>query len=648
MQAISTPLVEPALVLALLFVLVLVAPLAARAVRMPSIIGLIVAGIVIGPSALGLLEREGTVEVLGNAGLLYLMFQAGLELDLEEFRERRTQALTFGALTFAIPFAVAIPVNLALGFTTTAAILLALSWAPHTLLAYPVVQRLGLTKARSVAITVGATIVTDTAALMTLEILIESHEGRLSPGFVLKLIPTAGAVVAFIVAGLPWLGRQFFASVGQDRSVRFLFIMAAMFLSAGLAELAGLEPIIGAFLAGLSLNRLVSEGSELSNRIEFFGSAFFIPVFLISVGMLVNLGVVVSDPSILVRAGVFSLVAVGTKVIAAFIAGKIFGYSGTEIGVMASLSTARAAATLAAAFVGLSVGLISEITVNTVVLVILVTSLVSSLLATRFGTQLPPPEERRRAPAEKVLVPIGDPERSGDLLRLAGMLAAPDTGTVVPVSVLDLEATQAEVTARRNELAEAERLVLGEGAEATSVVRLDLTPSTGMLHASVEQAATSLLVGWKGFANRNGSAFGQRGDALLAASPVPVIVARLGPAENCKRVVVAVSDHDLTPAGGPGMDLAVLIARRLAKAHRAELHILVPREQVTHERLGLENDQGTLKVERRRLAAALRDLTTPGDMVVVTQPRVEPGLGGEVPRLARALVDRSLLVIAPR
>ena len=648
MAAFSTPLFEPALVLALLFVLVLVAPLAARAVRMPSIIGLIGAGILIGPSALGLLEREGTVEVLGNAGLLYLMFQAGLELDLEEFRERRSQALTFGALTFIIPFAVAIPVNLALGFTATAAILLAISWAPHTLLAYPVVQRLGLTKARSVAITVGATIVTDTAALTALELLVESHKGRLTPGFVLKLIPTAGALVVFIVVVLPWLGRQFFASVGQDRSVRFLFIMAAMFLSAGLAELAGLEPIIGAFLAGLALNRLVSEGSELSSRIEFFGSAFFIPVFLISVGMLVKLGEVIDRPAILVRAGVFSLVAVGTKMVAAFIAGKLFRYTNTEIGIMASLSTARAAATLAAAFVGLSAGLISEVTVNTAVLVILVTSLVSSLLATRFGTQLPPPTERRRAPAEKVLVPVGDPKRSMDVLRLAGMLAAPDTGTVVPVSVLDLEATQADVKARRAELAEAERTILGEGAEATSVVRLDLTPSAGMLHASVEQAATAVLVGWKGFANRNGSAFGQRVDALLAASPVPVVVARMGPAENCERVVIAVSDHDLTPAGAPGVELAVLLARRLAKAHRAELTILVPREQVTHKMLGMEEDQGRLTVERRRPAVALRDLTPPGDMVVVTQPRVEPGLGGEVPRLARALPDRSLLVIAPR
>lgn len=648
MVAFSLPLIEPALVLALLFVLVLVGPLVAKIVRLPPIIGLIGAGIVIGPSALGLLERDGAVEVLGNAGLLYLMFQAGLELDLEEFKERRSQAITFGALTFLIPFGVAIPVNLALGFSTTAALLLAVSWAPHTLLAYPVVQRLGLTKARSVAITVGATIITDTAALITLEILIEAHEGKLSPGFVLKLIPTAGAVVAFIIAGLPWLGRRFFASVGQDRSVRFLFITAAMFLSAGLAELAGLEPIIGAFLAGLSLNRLVSEGSELSHRIEFFGSAFFIPVFLISVGMLVNLGVVIDDPTILLRAGVFSLVAVGTKMLAALIAGKVFKFSGTEIGMMASLSTARAAATLAAAFVGLSVGLISEITVNTVVLVILVTSLVSSLLATRFGTQLPPPVERQRAPAATVLVPVGDPERSLEVLRLAGMLAAPDTGTVVPVSVLDLEATQADVKTRRAELAEAERVVLAEGAEATSVVRLDLTPSAGMLHASVEQAATSVLVGWKGFANRNGSAFGQRVDALLAASPVPVVVARMGPAENCDRVVLAVADHDLTPAGGPGVELAALVARRLAKAHRAELRILVPREQVTHQTLGLEDDQGELVVERRRPAVALRDVTTPGDVVVVTQPRVEPGLGGEVPRLARAVPDRSLLVIAPR
>ncbi|MEZ5381014.1 MAG: cation:proton antiporter [Microthrixaceae bacterium] len=648
MLAFSTPLIEPALVLALLFVLVLVAPLGARALKAPPIIGLIAAGIVIGPSVLGLLEREGTVEVLGNAGLLYLMFQAGLELDLGEFRDRRSQAITFGALTFLIPFGVAIPVNLSLGFTGTASVLLAISWAPHTLLAYPTVQRLGLSKARSVATTVGATIITDTAALMALEILIESHEGNLNPGFVLRLVPVAGAVVAFIVVGLPWLGRQFFATIGQDRSVRFLFITAAMFLSAGLAELAGLEPIIGAFLAGLSLNRLVSEGSELSARIEFFGSAFFIPVFLISVGMLVNLGVVQRNPEILVRAAIFSAVALLTKAAAAFIAGKLFGYSGTEIGIMTSLSTARAAATLAAAFVGLSVGLISEITVNTVVLVILVTSLVSSVLATRFGTQLPPPVERHRSPAEKVLVPVGDPERARGVLKLAGILAAPDTGTVVPVSVLDLEATQGDVKERRKVLAEAERTILGEGAEATSVVRLDLTPSAGMLHAAVEQAATMVLVGWKGFASRNGSAFGQRVDALLAASPVPVVVARMGPQEQTRRVVVAVADHDLTPAGEPGMELAALVARRLAKAHRAEFHILTPREQVTHETLRLEEGEGALRVEKRRLAVSLRDLTTPGDLVVVTQPRVEPGLGGEVPRLARALPDRSLLVVAPR
>lgn len=354
---------------------------------------------------------------------------------------------------------------------------MALSWAPHTLLAYPVVQRLGLTKARSVAITVGATIVTDTAALMTLEILIESHEGRLSPGFVLKLIPTAGAVVAFIVAGLPWLGRQFFASVGQDRSVRFLFIMAAMLLSAGLAELAGLEPIIGAFLAGLSLNRLVSEGSELSNRIEFFGSAFFIPVFLISVGMLVNLGVVVSDPSILVRAGVFSLVAVGTLlVIAAFIAGKIFGYSGTEIGVVVLLSTARrrhAGRRLRRVERRPDLG-----DHQVAVLVILVTSLVSSLLATRFLPARSCP--RRRS---------GAGPRPRRCWCRSATPNAPETCCGWPACwppwtparscrcrCSTSEATQAEVTARRNELAEAERLVLGEGAEATSVVRLDLTP----------------------------------------------------------------------------------------------------------------------------------------------------------------------------
>lgn len=325
MPSLTTPFTQPAPVFLVLFLLVLVMPRLAERLRLPGLVGLIAGGLLVGPNGLGLVEREGPVALLGGAGLLYLMFQAGLELDLDEFGNRRGQAFTFGALTFALPFLVGAIIHLWIGYEMLAALLLASCWSSHTLLAYPVYQRARVVSNRAVAVAVGGTIITDTAALLVLVLLARAHEGELDAGYALALLPTlaAGAVVILVV--LPRIASWFFASIGQERSARFLFVVLVLFASSAVAEVAGVEPIIGAFLAGLAMNRRVTEGGTLAAQVHFFGANFLIPLFLISVGMLIDPAVIVADTQTLQRALAFTAAIVIGKSAAAAATGSCTG-----------------------------------------------------------------------------------------------------------------------------------------------------------------------------------------------------------------------------------------------------------------------------------------------------------------------------------
>lgn len=645
---VSLPFEDPALVLVTVFAVVLFAPVLATLVRLPPIIGLIAGGILIGPNGLELVERVGTIELLGGAGLLFLMFQAGIELDLDDFAENRNGAAIFGVATFLLPLAFGTVVHLLLGFDAMAAVLLASCWASHTLLSYPTFQRLGVVMNRAVATAVGATIITDVAALLVLVVVVAADGGDLDVAFFAGLLPSLAAAVAFILVVLPRIAQWFFKRAGRDRISRFLFICLALYGSAAIAEVAGTEAIIGAFLAGLALNRLIPHGGQLMERIDFFGGTFLVPIFLISVGMLVDVGVLF-DTEILGWAAGFCVAVIGAKLAAAVLAGKVLGFGAPEIGSMFSLSVAQAAATLAAVFVGLEAGIIDERAVNAVVVVILVTSLLSSLGAARYGARLPAPPAKDLTLGQRVLVGLPEQGDPTAMIDLASRLAAPESGAVLPARILDLESRPADVHAKRELMVETlEPRILGSGAEVTPIIRLDLTPNAGLLHATIEQEATCLVLGWRGYTSRRDAVLGEKLDALLALSPVPVMVHRDGAESGVQRVVLAVDPRDLSPSGRRTLDLTLLVAARLATSYKVDWTVLTPADApivAEVEELDLEPD---IVVDTRPLHVAVGDAVAPSDLLVLGIPRALDGLGAGVARVARAVPGCRMLAVAAR
>lgn len=367
--------------------------------------------------------------------------------------------------------------------------------------------------------TVGATIITDTAALLVLAVVAGAQRGSLGWTFWATLLPSLVVLVGFTSWLLPRVTRWAFATFAQDRALRFPFLLAAMFTTAGLAELAGIEAIVGAFLAGLALNRSVPGGSAMMERVEFVGSRLLVPLFLVSVGMLIDPAVAVRDPRSLAVAGGFLAVALGAKLIAAVAGGRFLGYDPAEIGAMFSLSSAQAAATLAAVIIGLRIGLVEPSTVNAVVLVILVTCLVSSTAANRYAPRLPKPDDRGDL-GETVLVPMADPQFGKQVLQLATVIARADAGLVVPLTVLGPHSPREHLEDVRQRNAEAEREILATGADARAVVRIDESPRTGITHAVEEQQATCVVLGWRGHQHR-GAIFGDIVDATIAHLRVP-------------------------------------------------------------------------------------------------------------------------------
>lgn len=645
---VAMPFEDPALVLVTVFAVVLFAPVLATLLRVPPIIGLIAGGIVIGPNGLELVERVGTIELLGGAGLLFLMFQAGIELDLDDFQANRNGALIFGAATFLLPMVLGTVGHLLLGFDVMAAVLLASCWASHTLLSYPTFQRLGVVMNRAVSTAVGATIITDVAALLVLVVVVGAEGGDLDVAFFAGLLPSLAAAVAFILLVLPRLAQWFFKRAGRDRISRFLFITVALYGSAAIAEIAGTEAIIGAFLAGLALNRLIPHGGLLMERIDFFGGTFLVPIFLISVGMLVDLGAL-TDTETLGWAAGFCAVVILAKLAAAALAGRVLGFGGAEIGSMFSLSVAQAAATLAAVFVGLEAEIIDGRAVNAVVVVILVTSLLSSLGAARWGAQLPAPPMKDLTLGQRILVGLPEQGDASGIVDLASRLAAPESGSVLPARILDLESRPADVQAKRAAMVETlEPRILGSGAEVTPVIRLDLTPNAGLLHATIEQQATCLVLGWRGYTARRDAVLGEQLDALLALSPVPVMVHREGAESGIRRVVLAVDPGDLSPSGRRTLGLTLLVSARLAASYKVDWTVLTPADAPIIAEVDALDLQPDITVDTRPLHVAVGDLVGPSDLLVLGIPRALDGLGAGVARVSRAVPGCRMLAVAAR
>lgn len=325
--SLSLPLDNPVLIFAIILFIILLAPVLLHYLKIPDLVGLIIAGAVIGPNGLNLLERDSSIVLFGTVGLLYLMFVAGLEMNMADFKKNSKKELAFGLLTFSIPMTLGILSGVyLLNLAVPTAVLLASMYASHTLLTYPIVSKYGLTKNRAVTVTIAGTVITDTLALLVLAVIVGMETGELTNLFWIRLIVSTLLFGTVVLFGFPYLARWFFKKV-EDRISKYIFVLGLVFLASFLAELAGLEAIISAFLAGIALNRLIPATSALLNRIEFVGNALFIPFFLIGVGMLIDYRAFISDWSTIQVATVMTVIAVTSKFSAAWLTGKIFRYT---------------------------------------------------------------------------------------------------------------------------------------------------------------------------------------------------------------------------------------------------------------------------------------------------------------------------------
>ncbi|TNF43494.1 MAG: cation:proton antiporter, partial [Bacteroidetes bacterium] len=351
----TLPLTQPVLKFLVILTIILFAPILLNKIKIPHILGLIIAGAIIGPNGVNLLTRDSSIILSGTAGLLYIMFLAGLEIDLAEFKKNSSKSLVFGIYTFMIPMTLGIITSICiLNFSVLTSVLLASMYASHTLIAYPILSKLEVTKNRAVNIAVGGTMITDTLALLVLAVIVGMSAGEVNPSFWVRLSVSMVLFAVIVMFGFPVIARWFFKQY-DDRVSQYIFVLVMVFLGAVLAELAGVEAIIGAFLSGLALNRLIPRTSPLMNRIDFVGNAVFIPFFLIGVGMLVDYRAFFSDFETIKVAIVMTVVATLAKFSAAWLTQKSFRFTADERRLIFGLSNAQAAATLAAVLIGYNV-----------------------------------------------------------------------------------------------------------------------------------------------------------------------------------------------------------------------------------------------------------------------------------------------------
>ncbi len=351
----TLPLEDPILKFLLILVIILAAPLLLNKLKIPYLLGLIIAGAVIGPHGLNLVLRDSSIILSGTAGLLYIMFLSGLDMDMSDFRRNSWRSLIFGGYTFCVPLAFGILAGYyILGFPIYSSILLAGLFASQTLIAYPIVSKLGIARDKAVTIAVGGTVITDTLALLLLTVIVGMATGNVDDMFWWRLAGSVSLCIAIIVFLFPLLAHWFFKQVSDNVS-QYIFVLAMVFLGAYLAHMAGLEPIIGAFLSGLALNRLIPRTSPLMNRIEFVGNAIFIPFFLIGVGMLIDYRAFFRDWESLEVAAIMIVLITAAKFVAAWFTQKTFRLSPDQRTVIFGLSSAHVAATLAAVMVGYNI-----------------------------------------------------------------------------------------------------------------------------------------------------------------------------------------------------------------------------------------------------------------------------------------------------
>lgn len=559
MHEFELPLENPVLVFSLILFIILLSPILLRKLNIPGIIGLIIAGVVIGQYGFNILEKNSAIDLFSTIGLLYIMFIAGLELDMNDFKSNRNKSLLFGFFTFVFPISIGFPVCFYfLGYDFNASFLTASMFATHTLVAYPIVSKLGVSKNQAVAITVGGTILTDTAVLIILAVVMGNAQGNLNQEFWIRLGVSLAIFSAIMFLIIPRIAKWFFRKLESEKHSHYIFVLSVVFFAAFLAEVAGVEPIIGAFVAGLALNKLIPHSSALMNRIEFIGNSLFIPFFLISVGMLVDVSVILSGPTAIIVAGTLSVVALFGKWIAAWFTQLVFKYTKAQRQLIFGLSSAHAAATLAVILVGYKAEILDENILNGTIILILITCIIASFATEKAAKKIVIETEEdatnlvnsNGAQSEHLLLPIANVENIEKLLEFSIFIK--DKKSPNPVSILSVVSNNNEaeinILKARNKLEAYVKQASASETNVNVITTIDHNTASGIARISREIMADIIILGWPRRTGLLNKFLGEKVDSILSNTDKTIFVCHLEkPLVLHKRIVIVappLSEHE--------------------------------------------------------------------------------------------------------
>ncbi|MEH1837860.1 MAG: cation:proton antiporter [Nostoc sp.] len=579
---------EPIVPFAILLVVILVIPIMFERLRLPGLVGLVFSGLVLGPSGWNLFQSDSPmINLLSDIGLIYLLFITGLEVDLEQFRRQKSRAFGFASLTFSLPLVMVTLVGLILGYGWNISILVGSLFASYTLLAYPIISRLGVINNEAVTVTIGAKIFTDVGAVLILAVCVGIvHTGAFSFA---KLFTLSGWLIIYsvaVVTGFDWAGKEFFKRSGDDEGNKFLFVLISVFLAAVGAQLIGIEKIVGAFLAGLAVNEAVGEG-PVKQKVVFIGSVIFIPIFFVDLGLTINLPAFVNNVDTLKLTLLMIVGLIASKLIAALFTKLVYRYNWQEMLTIWSLSLPQVTTTLAATLVGYRAELLPVELLHSVIVLMVVTSTLGPLITSKIAVGLnsspaedpTPPQPDQNAPktdsAFTIIVPIYNPHTEQYLIEMAALLARQCKGKIIPFAIANataqMDAPQLEASLQRSEqlLTKATVHSRGLGVAAEPMLRIDDAFAQGISRAAREQKANLIVMGWGKRTGLRARLFGNVIDGVLWASHCPVAVTRLVESpKKIQRILVPV-ENLTAPTLQP-----VQFAQMLAEANQSHITVL--------------------------------------------------------------------------
>ena len=549
------PITDPTLTFFVVLLIILLAPIIMGKLRIPHIIGMVLAGVVVGKYGLNILVRDNSFELFGRVGLYYIMFLAALEMDMESIRKNRNRLLIFALLTFTVPLLLTYFMGIhLLNYGITASLLLGCIMASNTLVAYPIVSRYGLQRKPSVTLSVGSSIISLIFSLIMLAAIVASNKGEGSIGFWLFFVSKFVIYCAAAIFLLPRLTRWFLRRY-SDAVMQFIFVLASLFLCAALSAAIGLEGIFGAFLSGLILNRYIPSVSPLKNRLEFIGNAVFIPYFLIGVGMLINVRLLFTGGGILWAVICITLFGTLGKAIAAYAACFGFRMPISSGHMMFGMTSAHAAGAIAMVMVGMNllgedgVPLVSAQMLNAVIVMILFTCIISSVITEQSAQRIIlrdkelPVEAHRKANDQRILVPVKYPEYAEQLMNMAIlMLNRKQTRGLVALNVVyDGEHMHRNMEQGNRLLEQMTQYCAGSDIQIQTQTRIAANIANGIKHAFKEFQATEILIGMHTHKEVSTKFWGEFHQSLFNGLNQQITMARLAqPLNTIRRIQVAV------------------------------------------------------------------------------------------------------------